>query len=446
MEYDVIVVGTRVAGSATALLLARQGLRVLALDRARFPSDTLSTHQIQLPGGALLREWGLLDAVAATGCPPAARLRFDAGPAVLDGEYPRFGGVDAVYSPRRTLLDALLRDAAAEAGATVRDGFIVEALCGDGDRVTGVRGTAKGGRTESFTARLVIGADGKHSTIAAAVGAREYHTAPALSGACYGYFTGLDVDGGEVHIRPDRMVGLWPTNDGATIVYLAVPADRFAALRTDLPTNFRAAIAGIADGDRHRTSGGIADGDRHGTSGGIAGGDRRATTGGGADLGERLAAATPIEHLRATTDLPNTFRAAYGPGWALVGDAGLVMDPITGQGIGNACQDADRLARAVVDGLGGAKPLEAALAAYAAQRDRDRRPMYDLTLRQAAFRPDPTGAILFPAIADSPEWTSQFFGVLSGAVPVGEFFQPARLHRLLGLRGLARLVRARLRG
>jgi 2-polyprenyl-6-methoxyphenol hydroxylase-like FAD-dependent oxidoreductase len=99
--YDVIVIGARVAGASTAMLLARRGLDVLLVDRAAFPSDTLSTHQVQLPGVARLRRWGLLDALDAAGTPPARRVRYDAGDAVLDGCFPEHDGVDAVYSPRR---------------------------------------------------------------------------------------------------------------------------------------------------------------------------------------------------------------------------------------------------------------------------------------------------------------------------------------------------------
>src|SRR5262245_45262255 len=122
-DVDVVVVGSRPAGATTAMLLAQAGLRVLAVDRARFPSDTLSTHQIQLPGVACLRRWGLLDKVAASGCPPTPRVRFDTGDAVLTGSYPTFEGVDAVYSPRRTILDSILVDAARAAGAEVLEGF-----------------------------------------------------------------------------------------------------------------------------------------------------------------------------------------------------------------------------------------------------------------------------------------------------------------------------------
>src|SRR5215470_13864766 len=143
-DVDVVIVGTRPAGAATAMLLARVGLRVLAVDRAHFPSDTLSTHQVQLPGVACLRRWGLLDKVAASGCPPTRRIRFDTGDVVLTGSYPTFEGVDAVYSPRRTVLDAILVDAARAAGAEVVEGFDVDEILTEGGRVTGVRGAARG--------------------------------------------------------------------------------------------------------------------------------------------------------------------------------------------------------------------------------------------------------------------------------------------------------------
>jgi flavin-dependent dehydrogenase len=121
-RYDVIVVGARVAGAATAMLLARQGLRVLAVDRVWFPGDTISSHQLQVPGAALLDRWGLPGKLAAAGTPPTRRVRLDAGAGlVIDGRFPSHAGVDALYSPRRTLLDSILVKAAREAGAEVRE-------------------------------------------------------------------------------------------------------------------------------------------------------------------------------------------------------------------------------------------------------------------------------------------------------------------------------------
>src|ERR687887_189344 len=202
--YDVIVVGARVAGSSTAMLLARRGLKVLVVDRASFPSDTLSTHQVQLPGIAKLRRWGLLERVAASGAPPTRHVVFDQGAVALDGHYPEFDGVDALYSPRRTVLDKLLVDAAREAGAEVREGFVVEELLADGGRVAGVRGREKGGVAAVERARLVVGADGKHSLVARTVGAATYHDKPVLSMACYTYWEGVDLAGGEIHGRGRR--------------------------------------------------------------------------------------------------------------------------------------------------------------------------------------------------------------------------------------------------
>ena len=144
-RYDVIVVGARVAGAATAMLLARQGLRVLAVDRVSFPSDTISSHQLQVPGAALLQRWGLLGKLAAAGTPPARRVRFDAGGGlVMNGQFPAYEGVDALYSPRRTLLDSILVEAAREAGAEIRENFRVTQVTASGDRVTGIRGSARG--------------------------------------------------------------------------------------------------------------------------------------------------------------------------------------------------------------------------------------------------------------------------------------------------------------
>jgi 2-polyprenyl-6-methoxyphenol hydroxylase-like FAD-dependent oxidoreductase len=270
------------------------------------------------------------------------------------------------------------------------------------DRITGVRGRAKNATTDrAITANLVIGADGKHSTIARAVHARSYRARPTASAACYAYFADLPVKGGEVYTRPGRMVGLWPTDDDLTIVYLGVPASRFSAVRDE--PGFRSAVSEVAD------------------------------------LGERLAAATLAEHLRATTDLPGLMRKPYGPGWALAGDAGLVMDPITGQGIGNALRDADALAQAILS------DQSRAFRDYHRRRDAARRPIYDLTARLASFRPDRAGELLFPILAENPAQVSRFLGVLTGTVAINDFFSPPNLRTIVGGRTLLRMIAARAR-
>jgi 2-polyprenyl-6-methoxyphenol hydroxylase-like FAD-dependent oxidoreductase len=339
--HDVIIVGTRAAGAATALLLARRGLNVLALDRATFPSDTLSTHQVQVPGTARLARWGLLDAILAAGTPATRIVRFDQGAAVLTGRIPARDGVDAMCSPRRTLLDKVLVDAARAAGAELRENFVVGELLGDG-RITGVGGREKGGPPVTEDAALVIGADGKHSMVAKAVHAAAYRSQPPLSMAAYTYWADVPASGGELYGRPGCAVGAWPTNDGLLMTYVAWPAAGFEEFRRDVPGNFLRTLDAVG-------------------------------------LGERIRSGRRAERIRVTPELPSFFRKPHGPGWALVGDAGLVLDPITGQGISDAFRDAELLADAVVAGLGGNRPLGETLAGYQRARDRAARPMYDFT-------------------------------------------------------------------
>ncbi len=178
--YDAIVVGARCAGSPTALLLARAGQKVLLLDRDTFPSDTLSTHMVHPPGIARMREWGLLDRLVATGCPPISTYEYDFGPFAITGSPRPVDDVKIGYAPRRTILDKLLLDAAAEAGAEIREGFSVEEILLDDGVVTGVRGRTQSGATVTEHARIVIGADGRHSRVAKAVKPEQYREKPPL--------------------------------------------------------------------------------------------------------------------------------------------------------------------------------------------------------------------------------------------------------------------------
>ena len=409
--HDVIVVGARVAGAATGMLLARKGLDVLVVDRATFPSDTLSTHQVQVPGVARLRRWGLLDRVFAAGTPATRRVRFDPGSAVLEGRVPEVDGADALYSPRRTLLDALLVEAARQAGAEVRERFTVDEVLAEDGRVVGIRGGERGSGRPPVTerARLVVGADGRHSLVAKAVNASAYRETASLTCAYYTYWSGVPLEGGEMYGRPRRVVGAWPTNDGLVMTYVAAPAAEFKAFKTDVEGYLLATL------------------DEAG------------------DLGERVRAGERAERIAGSGDLPSRFRTPYGLGWALVGDAGLVIDPITGQGIGHAFRDAELLADAVASGLDGGPPLETTLADYARRRDEDASGMYDFTCDLASFPQRPEGEVLFRALAGAPEQTDRFFAVLAGVLPPGEFFGPRNIARILGARGMARAIRTKVR-
>lgn len=423
--YDVIIVGTRVAGAATAMLLARRGLKVLAVDRATFPSDTLSTHQVQVPGCAALARWGLLGQVLAAGTPPTRTVRFDQGCAAFSTAFSarlrEFEGVDLMCSPRRLLLDTILVDAARQAGAELRDSFIVEELTrGAAGNVTGLRGRTKGGPLVTEHARLVVGADGRHSLVARLTGAASYRAKPSQSMGCYTYWSGVPAPaGGELYGRPGLAAGAWPTNDGLLMTYLAWPAARFAEFRRDVEGNFLRSL------------------DQTG-------------------LGERIRSGQRAERFRTAPDLPAWFRKPYGPGWALVGDAGLLMDPITGQGISDAFRDAELLAAAIAAGLDAPAPatgqapargqdrLTAALAAYQRGRDRAVRPMYDFTARLSALNPPSRGEMgLFQAAAADPQAAEEFIGAVTGTVPLKQFMSPRRIVKLVGLRGLAQLMLSR---
>jgi 2-polyprenyl-6-methoxyphenol hydroxylase-like FAD-dependent oxidoreductase len=380
---------------------------VLVLDRAGFPSDTISSHQVQVPGIALLHRWGLLDRLIAAGTPVTRRVRFDPGPVAVQGCFPACEGVDALLSPRRTVLDSLLIAAAREAGAEIRENVRVEDLLRDGSgRIVGCRAREHRGPEVTETATLVVGADGKHSSVARAVGAREYRTRPVKSFACYGYWSGLPEGPGQLIQRPGIAVAAFPTNDDLTMVYLAAPLSTFDSFRADIEGSYLAAL------------------DRCG------------------DLGERLRAATRAERLRTTPDQPNTFRQSHGPGWALAGDAGVVMDSITAQGIANALCDADRLAAAIVTGLGDdGDNLDRALARRHRERDARLRAMFDFTVGLADYQPAGLRQrVLLESIARRPAEVSRFLGAFAGITPVDDYLAPTNAIRVLGARGLARLA------
>jgi 2-polyprenyl-6-methoxyphenol hydroxylase-like FAD-dependent oxidoreductase len=201
------------------------------VDRAKFPSDTLSTHVIHAPGVAALDRWGLLDTVLATGCPPIEHYSFDFGPIVIDGITRPVDGLTTAYAPRRTVLDRILVNAAAAAGATIREEFNVDDLIFQDGTVCGIRGHFRQGKQESLTARIVIGADGCGSHVAKVVRARSYQETPRLQWPFYTYFSELPVDGFETYIRPFRGFAAAATNDGLTMLVVGWPSPRRAPTR-----------------------------------------------------------------------------------------------------------------------------------------------------------------------------------------------------------------------
>jgi 2-polyprenyl-6-methoxyphenol hydroxylase-like FAD-dependent oxidoreductase len=370
--------------------------RRLLLDKAGFPSDTLSLHYIHQPGVARLKRWGLLDKVAASNCPPVLRLVVDLGPFALAGSAPPADGVAEGYAPRRTILDSILVEAAAAAGVEVRQHFSVQDLVMEGDRVVGVRGRSTGGGLISEQAKIVIGADGMRSLVARGVHAASYNTRPAFTVAYYSYWSGVPVQGVELYPRPDRMIVAVPTNDGQTVVIVYWPNAAFQEVRTDIEGHFLKALD-FAPG-----------------------------------LAERIRNGKRTEPFRGTADLPNFYRKPYGPGWALVGDAGYHKDPITAYGITDAFRDADLLAEAIDEGLSGRRPVVESLEKYELRRNEESMPFYELTCGFATLQAPPLEVQqLFGALRHNQEQINQYLGTIAGTVPMSEFFAPDNVGRIM---------------
>jgi len=329
MRYDAIICGARCAGAATAMLLARAGMRVLVVDRGRYGTDTLSTHALMRGGVFQLKRWGLLERLIAAGTPPIRTTSFHYADETVDIEIKPADGVDALYAPRRTVLDRLLVDAAREAGAEIRYETKLLDVVGDPrHRVRGVRVQTAGGAVETIEAGVVIGADGLRSTVARRVGARRYRTARHCTGVIYGYRSGLPNEGFHWYYRPGVSAGMIPTNDGNTCVFVSAPPERLDAMRDDVEAAYRRVLAECD-----------------------------------ASLARRVAAAPAAGKLFSFAGTPGYLRRSWGPGWALVGDAGYFKDPLTAHGITDALRDAELLARAVLRGS------TAALEAYETTRD-----------------------------------------------------------------------------
>ena len=311
-RYDVVVVGARAAGASTAMLLARRGLSVLAVDRGRYGADIMSTHSLSRAGVLQLSRWGVLDRIKEAGTPPTRRVVFDYGGDDVTIDVPEHVEVDGLYNPRRTVLDPALVDAAAESGADVRHGVSMRELTRDTTgRVDGVV-LDVGGEQRRVAARFVVGADGARSRVAAQAGAGLIHREPHGAASIYAYFTGFDPNTIVNYYDAGRVVGVIPTNDEAAIVWAGMPADRFAERgRHDVAAAHAAQVAEVPV------------------------------------LAEQVRSGRRLSGFRAFPGSPGFLRDAWGDGWMLVGDAGYFKDPVSAHGITDALICAELAADAI---------------------------------------------------------------------------------------------------
>jgi 2-polyprenyl-6-methoxyphenol hydroxylase-like FAD-dependent oxidoreductase len=358
-DYDVVVVGGRCAGAATAMLLARAGVRVALVDRAPEGSDTLSTHALMRAGVIQLHQWGLLDRVIAAGTPAVRQTVFRYGQAVTTVSLKRLAGIDALYAPRRTVLDPILVHAAGEAGADVLFGIsVTDVERGTDGRVIGVVGHDGRGSAIRLRAAMTIWADGLRSTVARAVGATLERRASHASSFIYAYISGLESSGYEWHYGAGVSAALIPTNDEQTCISVGAPPARFRSeLARDIPAGFRRLLGEVSP-----------------------------------DLAERVGDAGAPVQLRSFPGVRGFMLRPWGPGWALVGDSGYFKDPITAHGISDALRDAQLLANAAAAFLFGHVNEEAAMREYHETRNRLSLQMFTVTDTIASYRWD-TGSV-----------------------------------------------------
>jgi flavin-dependent dehydrogenase len=395
--YGAIVVGARCAGAPTAMLLARAGHRVLLVDRSGFPSDRHQGHFIHRQGPGLLRKWGLLERVVATGCPPVTTCTTDFGDCVVTARDVALDGVAWGYGPRRTHLDQVLVDEAVKAGVEFRPNFVVHGYLSDDGRVSGIRGRDSHGRaTFDERARITIGADGRNSALARLVNPATYEETPPLTCWYFSYWSGVPNDGFEMYLRPRRVIFSFATHDGLFAIFVAWPIEEFGAVKADPERQFLQVLDLVPH------------------------------------LAGRVRAGKREERFRGTADLPNFFRRPFGPGWALVGDAGCHKDPFMALGICDAFRDADLLAAAIDEGLSGSRPLESTLAEFEEIRNHAAREEYRQNVAAARFQPlPPEVKMLRRAVAGNAEEARRWVMAREGMIPPGEFFAPENIARLI---------------
>ncbi|MFL5343200.1 MAG: NAD(P)/FAD-dependent oxidoreductase [Hyalangium sp.] len=406
--FDAIVIGGRCAGSSTAMLLARKGHKVLVVDRSTFPSDVISTHFLWPHGTSYLNRWGVLDRVLAqTPSHTEIHLVNDGIPLVgsvplelLSQYFQQLHGddkgvVQRYTSVRRRVLDKILVDAAAEAGAEVREGFVVEELISEGDRVVGIRGRTREGTRVEERARVVIGADGRNSFVARTLKLPKYDERLKCTFAYWSYFSGFSPGAAQMHRRGRMSIAVVPTNFNQNMTLVFGPSEWFEAFRRDVPGNFQRALDFVSPelGERVRTQG------------------------------------KREERFYGTVDQAAFLRPLFGPGWVLVGDAGSSKDQCTAIGMTHAFRDAELAATSLDAGLSGRQPLDAALKQYEGRRrSQSAAAYYDYVCTQAEMRPLRHDELqLFVILRGNQQETNRFIATHGDISPLSEFFQASNL-------------------
>jgi 2-polyprenyl-6-methoxyphenol hydroxylase-like FAD-dependent oxidoreductase len=338
-QFDVIVVGARCAGASLATLLAHREVHVALVEQVAFPRDTLSTHVYETDGIEFLDRLGVLGRLLDTGAPFINRVDVRAEDFHVAIGWPRRSGDrGGVMSVRRFLLDPILVDAAQEAGADVRMSTKVVGLVREGGRVVGVR-VSERGRESELRARLIVGADGRNSTVAGLAGSRKYNVTRNRRAFYWSFFENADF-GAEptfvFHRWSDRAVLACPADSDLYQVLVSPDLPELASFRSNLEEHYM---------DYARSCAPVAD---------------------------AIAGARRVGQMFGIVRWPGFFREASGPGWVLVGDAGHFKDPTPGRGIADAFRQVDALAPAIAAGLDGSRGgIDQAMSQWGRWRDEE---------------------------------------------------------------------------
>lgn len=354
MDYDAIIIGARVAGSILASLLGDGDHRVLLLDRASFPSDTLSTHFFRAPALRAFERIGVREQVEATA--PRLTVNFNA----VDGTvFP-----EAVDRPddfpyylcvrRITLDEILVSRARVTEGVELREQAVATDLLWEGGRCVGVAWKEGKERCQA-RARVVVGADGVRSFLARKVRSQPEHEEPVRRAMYYAYYQGIPPEDGpaaEFHYRGNQLAYCFPTDANLTLLAGSVPIEQFDEFKRDPESQLKQLLDSMSA------------------------------------LAPRLRHAVREGPLRGTGSIPGYLRVPYGPGWVLVGDSGIVMDPWSGQGIDQGATAAVILAEHLCSFLLAEADWGTAMAAFHKERNEFSGKAYRRTCSFASdFRP-----------------------------------------------------------
>ena len=380
---DAIVVGGRCAGAAAAIALARAGRHVVVLERARFGSDTLSTHLLFPAGIAEVDRLGALGRVRELGFPEHREALVGGAGVTAQASYSPYNGIGYGACIRRPKFDAALAETARVAGAELRERVAVSGVVRTGGRVTGVRFEGRDGSRGELRAPLVIGADGRRSLIARETGSDRPHRWSENQRACYFAYVEDERGGADRHVaaqwREGRELGTaFPCDDGLLLVLLMPPLDRAGSFKADLEGEFRRTVAGIPG------------------------------------LAERVGAGRIATKVRSATETTAYFRRSAGAGWALAGDAGHFKDPVTAQGMRDAMRFGRLLGEAAAPVLEDAAGLDRAVAGWERLRDHECLETYQWTnVLACAEAITPLERELYEDVAASPERTRELLDVFS---------------------------------